>query len=306
MSVTLAFAPWARLGIGAAISAQPGALRAQVPIDVQVGGLIGTETAAIVTAPSLNAQTLGPGDVVGIDPRIVIRADPGPYAQGAPAHTLVSVEFSRADFPWMFSPLTADAQQRLQPWLCLLVVPQRPGISLRSRDGGLQVLTVDSGSELPDLAEAWAWAHVQVLSDDTHPPGSTVAAGDERSVSRLVSTRRLDSATSYYACLVPTFNVGRQAGLDPAAEPTGPLAPAWSGTVSGNFELPVYYAWTFATGEAGDFHDLVVKLQPQQPPPGVGWRPLTIEFPTSSPPAGFNAFSAPRATARSVCAARQA
>jgi hypothetical protein len=305
MSVSLTFAPWARLGIGAALNAQAGALRAQVAITAQVGGRIGNAAAPSVAAPPLTAQTLGPGDVLGIDQRIVIRTDPPRDAQGTPARTLVAIEFSRPDFPWMFSPLMPDAQQRLQPWLCLLVVPQRPGISLRRRDGRLPVITVDSGSELPDLAEAWAWAHAQVLSDDAHPPSSVVRAADERSLSRLVSPRRLDSATSYYACLVPTFNVGREIGLDPAAEPAGPLGPAWSGTVPPSFELPVYYAWTFTTGAAGDFHDLVVKLQPQQLPVDVGWRPITIGFPTASPPAGFTAFSRRSKACCAICTIRR-
>src|SRR5262249_37389545 len=152
-------------------------------ITAQVGGRIGSAAAPTVAAPPITAQTLGPGDVLGIDPRIVIRTDPGRDAQGAPARTLVAVEFSRPDFPWMFSPQVPDAQQRLQPWLCLVVVPQRKGISVAPRDGRLPVLTVDSGSELPDLAEAWAWAHVQVLSDDAHPPGSTLSAANERSLS---------------------------------------------------------------------------------------------------------------------------
>src|SRR5262249_26511422 len=135
--------------------------------------------APVVAAPPFTAQILGPGDVLGIDPRLIMRLDPGPYARSAPARTLAAVEFSRPDFPWMFSPLMPDAQQRLQPWLCLVVVPQRPGITLESRDGRLPVLTVDSGSELPDLADAWAWAHVQTLADDTQPLSSTLAAGDE-------------------------------------------------------------------------------------------------------------------------------
>lgn len=294
MSAKLSFLPWARVGIGRALTAQAGALRAQMPIKVQVDGQIGTERAPAEPVPAFRAELLGPGDVLGIDPRVIIRAEPGAYAQGAPARTLVAIEFSRPDFPWMFSPLVPDAQQRLLPWVCLLVVPQRPGISLRPRgDGTLPVLTVDSGSELPDLAEAWAWAHVQVLTDDGQPPDLTVGAGDERSLSRLISPRRLEPGATYYACLVPTFNAGRQVGLDPAAEPAGPLRPAWTGAIPPDFQLPVYHWWTFSTGAAGDFQDLVEKLKPQKLPREVGWRPITIDFPTATLPEGFNAFTAP-------------
>ncbi|MEP7309261.1 MAG: hypothetical protein ABJA98_27470 [Acidobacteriota bacterium] len=290
MSTTIAFTPWARVGIGAAITAPLGALRAQFPIEVQVGGTIAAAAAPIVDAPPLVAQTLGPGDVLGIDARVVTRTDPGPYAQGVPAHSLVSIEFSRADFPWLFSPLAPDAQQRLQPWITLVVVPRRPGITLRSRDTGLQVLAVDSPSELPDLAEAWAWAHAQTIGA---PPAAAGPSGDGTGLSRLVSPRRLERATAYYACLVPTFNVGRQVGLDSTVEPAGPLGPAWTGSIAVPFELPVYFAWSFATGEAGDFHDLVAKLRAQPLPSDAGWRPVTIAFPSSPAPAGFQAFTAP-------------
>ena len=108
-----------------------------------------------------------------------------------------------------------------------------------------------------------------------------------------MSPRRLERATSYYACLVPAFNVGRDVGLDPTATPAGPLAPAWTGSAQGNFDLPVYYSWSFATGEGGDFHDLVAKLRARPLPQDAGWRPLSIDFPSAPPPAGFKALTAP-------------
>jgi hypothetical protein len=185
-----------------------------------------------------------------------------------PADSLVAIEFSRWIFPWMFSPLTPDAQLRLQPWLSADRRARRPGISLRSRgkrDGSVRVLTVDSASELPDLAEAWAWAHAQTVSDVTTSGRS-----------RLVSPRRLERATSYYACLVPTFNVGRQVGLDSNAEPAGPLGPAWTtAAVAGSFDLPVYYAWSFATAKRV-FHDRRELLHAAAAE--AGWRPLSIIF----------------------------
>ena len=270
-----------RGGVGAA-----GALRAQLPIDVQVGGTIDAAAAPPVSAPPLVAQTLGPGDVLAIDPRVVIRTEPGPYAQGVPANSLVAIEFSRSDFPWMFSPLTPDAQLRLQPWLMLIVVPRRPGISLRSRDNAdssVQVLTVDSASELPDLAEAWAWAHAQTVSDATTSGRS-----------RLVSPRRLERATSHYACLATDVQRRPPGRARSERGAGGTSRPAWTtAAVAGSFDLPVYYAWSFATGEAGDFHDLVAKLHAQPLPAEAGWRPLSIDFPTTPAPAGFHPFTAP-------------
>jgi hypothetical protein len=242
VSTTLAFAPWTRLGIGAAVTAPAGALRAQLPLDVQVGGTIGAAAAPPINAPSIVAQTLGPGDVLAIDPRVVIRTEPGAYAQGVPANSLVSIEFSRADFPWMFSPLAPDAQQRLQPWLCLVVVPRRSGITLRSREDGLQMLTVDSTSELPNLDEAWAWAHTQTVSDG--PPSGANGPGAR---SRIVSPRRLERATSYYACLVPAFNAAA-AWVSIRRRHRRGLSRRPDRLAGGNFDLPGT-SWSFATGE---------------------------------------------------------
>jgi hypothetical protein len=85
-------------------------------------------------------------------------------------------------------------------------------------------------------------------------------ASPAHNVSRLVCPRRLAPFRSYYACLVPAFEIGRRAALGQAqvqGEPT--LAPAWTAGAS-DVELPVYYHWEFSTGPEGDFETLARRL----------------------------------------------
>jgi len=57
--------------------------------------------------------------------------------------------------------------------------------------------------------------------------------------------RRLKAKTPYYACLVPTFKSGVQAGLGEPVD-TGAPAPAWE--LNRNqphaIRLPVYFQWS--------------------------------------------------------------
>jgi hypothetical protein len=130
--------------------------------------------------------------------------------------------------------------------------------------------------ELPNLADAWAWAHAQVACAGTADVAQTLANHPDRTLSRLLSPRRLLPFRPYIACVVPAFLSGRIAGLgrDPASEPTLTTGhePAWSAS-DVPAELPVYYSWSFRTGEAGDFESLAQRLHAA---------PLDASIPTTS------------------------
>ena len=84
------------------------------------------------------------------------------------------------------------------------------------------------------------WAHGQLLDADTVP-------GDPaRSLSRLVSSRKLEPNRRYLACVVPVFAAGKTAGLgiDPGDARTS-MDFAWD-PAGGDVTLPVYYFWRFA------------------------------------------------------------
>lgn len=237
-------------------------------------------------------QLYGPGDVTGLDAREVIRTEPPPFMTDLEPNYFPLIEFDSPDFPWLFTPTVPDADRRLRPWICLVVVCKAGATLSAGANQPLPVLECPR-RELPNLAESWAWAHAQIVSSSTtvseplnHEALKQVLAGSpERTLSRLLCPRRLDPNTAYYACLVPTYEVGRKAGL---GEPVTPeeeqaLHPAWSldpGVgADERTRLPVYFHWEFSTGLAGDFESLARRLIPKPLPATVGLRPLAVSNP---------------------------
>src|SRR3954469_12751881 len=110
------------------------------------------------------ARFYGPGDVLGIDPQQVVRVEPRPGTTDFEPNYFPAIEFDRPDFPWLFTPAKADAQGRLRPWLCLVVVCKQEGVSLRA-SGTVTVLEIKAPAkpelELPNLDDSCAWAHTQ-------------------------------------------------------------------------------------------------------------------------------------------------
>ena len=163
-----------------------------------------------------------------------------------------------------------NASQQLTPWICLVVVERRDGVELTS-DGTrpLPMLSIATGAfdELPDLTEAWAWAHAQVGAvTGAADLASALQSQPERTLSRLLCPRRLKPRTAYLACVVPTFKGGVQAGLGEAVSAAEALDLAWtrSATTPADIRLPVYFSWEFSTGAKGDFESLVWELERRQ------------------------------------------
>lgn len=281
------FLPWLRQGLAARLE-EPNTLAPTLPATADLTVTLGVTTPA--NNPSLTVRMRGPGDVIGIDPRQVVRTEPAADSGDFEAIDLAAIEFDNPDLPWMFTPAAADAQGCLRPWMCLVVVRQQDGVRLRPAGSEpLPVLEIAApakpAEELPDLAESWAWAHAQVSWPHDRPPDedgvrNLLATRPELSVSRLLCPRWLAAHTDYIACVVPTFEVGRLAGLNlPPA--TADLTPAWtSGAApSKRVDLPVYYHWAFRTGQREDFESIVDRLAPRDLSGGVGQRTMDIRRP---------------------------
>ncbi len=237
----------------------------------------------VLAGPELTL--LGPGAVVGIDPRQIVRTDPAPGATAVEDNYLVLAELARPDLPWLFTPAAPNAASRLRPWLVLVVVDA----SLAKLQPGkpLARITV-SDAELPDLNDSWGWTHAQATVDGV-AADATAALGPPsggNAVSRLLCPRRLQPDTAYLACLVPSTQAGVQAGLG-LQQGAGPgLALAWTAGAGQDVVLPVYYSWTFSTGDAGDFKSLVQRLVGVGPDSisGFGTRTIDVSSPWESPP----------------------
>lgn len=308
------FLPWVRRGLAGAITAPLSDatpdLRAAmtVSVDLAVGrdGPSARVTDASRALPVDGLVLMGPGDVEGLGPEIIARTDPPAGSLDMAPNLCPTVEFHAADLPWQFTPAAPDAAQRLLPWLALVCVEEQAEATLRVTDQGRTVLSVTppegqdmagSAGVLPDLSEAWAWAHAQItgvaaedrITDEglqhilTHEP--------HRARSRLICPRNLRPSTSYLCALVPVFEIGRLAGLGQDKPPERLLS--WQGDTPGPLDLPVYHMWRFSTAVTGDFEALARRLEARPLGDRAGTRPIDIQRPGMPVPLGAAVIRAP-------------
>jgi hypothetical protein len=284
------FYSWLQRGIATQIVTADGAsgpVRAAVTVALKFNNDDGLKT-------SVDLDLHGPGEVANLDARAIVRVWPPPNTRDAAANYFPLVEFDQADLPWRYTPRSADASQRLRPWMCLIVLRDEEigRFETSKPDRPLPIVTIIPGTPLPLLEQSWAWAHVQVSGDASVPVEPTVRQHPERCLARLLCPRRLDARTAYTAMLVPVFEIGRLAGLRQRLPANATLGPSWTGAVAPEptddrpaFELPVYYRWHFSTGESGDFESLVRQLKGHPLPDTVGTRPLDVGDPGGGLPA---------------------
>jgi hypothetical protein len=276
---TYSFLPWLRRGLASQIERRDGETSPDIHVRVPLGLTLNNNLS--VTVP---LALKGPGEVGAIDKDVIARVYPARNAFDVESNYFPLLEFEQPDLPWRYTPARADTASRLRPWVCLVTLTDDEIESFvgQAAEGALDVLTVKNGASLPDLAQSWAWAHVQVSGEDA----ADLDAGalnellthhHQRVVGRLLSPRRLIPKTTYTTFLVPTFERGRLAGLGEAPQGDG-LTPAW-GAESASIRLPVFYHWRFGTGIAGDFEYLVRLLEARPLPEGVGTRPIEVSAP---------------------------
>ena len=119
----------------------------------------------------------GPGDVIGVDRRAIVRTEPRDWITNFDANFLPFIEFYDEDFPWRYSPDVVDpATGRLHPWLALVVLAEGEFTDKGQPPGRpLPVIDVADLATLPPPDQLGAWAHVHV--------NRTVTASDTEVVS---------------------------------------------------------------------------------------------------------------------------
>ena len=114
---TYTFLPWLRTGIGARLAQSPaGAGRASVQLKLHIEG-----DGAIRRTVNRSVDLYGPGDILGVSTRAIVRTVP---RQGSPdfeSNFLAAIDFYDEDFPWRYSPAAPNAD-RVAPWLWLLAL----------------------------------------------------------------------------------------------------------------------------------------------------------------------------------------
>ena len=261
--------PWVRRGIGSQITGTPTVNYATIPLSLAVNG------SPIATPPHVRLP--GPGDVKSIDGRAFIRTDPLDGSDNFEPNYLPLVELATPDLPWMMTP-TGNSGDTLRPWICLIVLPDGPGVTLVQKSGGPAVLTMtlDPATELPDLTQIDAWAHAQITGSDL--TASALPGDSGATLSRLIASRRLQPAQRYLACVVPTFRAGVHAGLGLDVDDSD-LALAWDASTTAPVTLPVYFSFRFQTGPGGDFASLARPIGPPTGAISVGTRSVDVSAP---------------------------
>jgi hypothetical protein len=299
------FLPWARTGLGTYIGEADldGAVRLRGAIDVRLS-LDATDLdgeAVHQELPPRPVELYGPGDLVGVDSRAIIRNEPRDWITNFETNYIPFVEFYDEDFPWRYTPAAPSAdKRRLRPWLALVVLEESEIASEGAAGLGRPlsfVEVVDAATRFPPAADLWAWAHVHLNGgldvDPTDTDGlaaaldATVRADRDQAYSRLLCPRILKPNTGYHAFVLPTFESGRLAGLgkDPAGAPFATES-AWSeyaGREDANL-YPYYHRWYFRTASVGDFEYLVRLLQPRTVKPEVGRRDIDVQAPGATLP----------------------
>ena len=290
------FLAWTRRGVAASI-AQPdtGELpdRASLSVQLAVSSVQGTTT-TISNPAAKTVEVFGPGDVVGIDPRHIIRTEPRNFTSNYEPNYLCGIDFDSPDLPWLFTP-AAPVGDRLRPWLALIVLKRDEFTPVTTPPNPLPAIQLSTLEPLNNLSESWNWAHTQVSGDE--PIAEAIATAPGTVISRLLCPRRLDPETAYAAFLVPAFEIGRKAGLGQDVSSLTHSDPAWTLTEGSTqtalpLTLPFYYQFQFHTSDAGDFESLVRALTPTVLDKGVGSRDMDVSkpeqgIPSAGPPLGL-------------------
>ncbi len=220
-----------------------------------------------------NIALIGPGEIISLSPSAVLRTYPKHGEFEFPCNYMPYIEFAEPDIPWRYSPaapnvLTAQDQktkyQRLRPWLSLIICKPEECVITNKADGTsiVQIEENAYSSVFQNMVnKTWLWGHAQ------------------KDKSRIIAARKLEAETAYTAFLIPTFELGRLAGLgfrdtenENGSAEDSPLhiftqTAAWEDEYEQQknkpqpLAFPIYYSWKFITGDAS-FKVLAQRLRP--------------------------------------------
>jgi hypothetical protein len=297
------FLPWARQGLGNFIREgdQDTTVRVRGSINVSLQ-LTGERVGGGMAAEDVQraVQLYGPGDIIGIDPKIIVRSEPRHWITNFETNYLPFVEFYEEDFPWRYTPAKPSTdQRRLRPWLMLVVLEESEFEEGRNALGRpLPFIEITNAEQkFPPADQLWAWAHVHInggLGVDANDTAALAArldqvVRDDRdcAYSRLLCPRILKENAAYHAFLLPSFETGRLAGLgrnpEQAQFATQSAYANYAGRDESNL-YPYYHRWYFRTSSVGDFEYLVRLLEPRTVDPRVGRRDMDVQRPDAALP----------------------
>ena len=288
MSIEIAryqFHSWSRKGIS---------LNIDTADDLGTGTETQLERAEIPISVTLNdtAQTkdfllIGPGDIIGVNPNMIVRTEPLNWITNFEPNYLSFVEFYDEDFAWRYTPASPSGV-KLRPWLMLLVLTEDE-FQRGANQVPLPSIKIKVKDVFPPVTESNLWAHMHSNADIPDSEltdyekflqqlNQTMNADPDQLYSRLICPRKLDPNTAYHAFLVPAFETGRLAGLQADTTATIAQLPSWDKN-GAKGDMPVYFEWYFRTGQEEDFEYLVKLLEPRPMDSKVGIRDMDASRP---------------------------
>ena len=265
-----AFLSWARQGLGMHTQDAPaGQVRGTVPIGVTIRGKRIAGGDATETFRK-NVDLYGPGDIVGIDPRAIIRTDPRHWITDFEPNYLPFVEFYDEDFPWRYTPAAPSPDRSgCTPWLTLVVLEEG-----EFTEGGNV-----SDRPLPFIGRptpptkfpprrrscgpgrtSTSTARCRPADIERHRGPRPAPAADGPAPNRDQAFSRLDlsaQAQAEHAPITPSSSRPSRPGGWPGSASTrsrrrSATTSAWdgSGDAPEPDKFPVYYRWYFRTGRA--------------------------------------------------------
>jgi len=314
MSETLAhygFIPWLRQGVASKITEKDNlgvgsgteVERAKIDVSVTLRDTEVGDGSNNDHSISKQVSLYGPGDVIAISERAIVKTEPRRYVRNFEPNLLPYIEFYEEDFPWRYTPVRAATtgvnSKKLRPWIALVVLKDDEFTINASSEGISSISIPDDkiSSAFASHKDIWAWAHVHLNTDFdnssveslTTEVTQELTTDPDSGISRMICPRKLQKSTSYTAFLIPTFETGRLAGLGEPTEGIVAQEPSWRKTGQNvttsetrKNTFPFYYHWAFATGALGDFETLVSMLTPIITKEDTGKLQMDIQDP------GFN------------------
>jgi hypothetical protein len=178
---TYSFLPWLRQGVANIITSADGdpsvKMRASVHVALTLSGDPVGGGAELTQTIAQDIALYGPGDIVGIDSRAIVRTEPRSWITNFESNYLPLIEFYDEDFPWRYTPAVPDnAGLHLRPWIALVVLEESEFSEGKNiADRPLPYITVSDTSVFPPADQLWAWAHVHFNSNLSGGPGEVVS-----------------------------------------------------------------------------------------------------------------------------------
>lgn len=275
---SLTFLPWLKSGLSSISNLESGSKRRAVEVSLKLVD----ETSQELHSSSQFFTLKAPADVIGFNPSIVARTEPANGESDFEYTRLAYAELTEPSFPWLYS-LHNEGGGKPIPWIFLMVL-KRDEFEVGPNNNVKLPTILLKKEKVPDLSQAWAWAHVQVagnVPEDQENVEDYIKEHPELLCSRLIGPRLLDPSTLYSAFIVPTYEVGRLAGIGQlnmnSITPEEAIK-LWDQKMNDESreeaELPVYYRFDFQTNEWGDIERLFDMLKFCPVPEGVGTRQI--------------------------------